>query len=305
MSSSGQYQCVINTIDNYIYISKDYGQSWIRSNFTVTGLNVISISSSGQYVIVATSANVYYSTNYGMNCTPIFAITNPYGLAMSSSGQYVTLGIFNVGIYTCTIPSGPSSGPSSGQGFQNASSLYRYQAIGYIVASPTAPTLVSTDSNAAWINHLGGSLTNLAVASTNFQTKKYRIQSNVSSVTNGAVAGWLGAVTISPPILIGVGFRVVLSFGLTDTTTQAVGLTRSMIGLFQNSTAPVLNNTTTIASVTTQSIGIIQEAGETVWSFNTRGTGGSTKVATTIAKNKSHFLSCEDLSIKSSRTEAH
>ena len=56
-----------------------------------------------------------------------------------------------------------------------------------------------------------------------------------------------------------------------------------MIGLFQNTVAPVLNNTATIASITTQSMGIIQESGANVWSFNTRGNTSATTVATTIS----------------------
>ena len=56
-----------------------------------------------------------------------------------------------------------------------------------------------------------------------------------------------------------------------------------MIGLFQNNTRPVLDNTTTIASVVTGSMGIVQEKGETVFSFNTRGPSGSTKIPTTIS----------------------
>ena len=56
-----------------------------------------------------------------------------------------------------------------------------------------------------------------------------------------------------------------------------------MIGLFQSSTRPILDNTTTIASLTTGSIGIVQEKGETVFSFNTRGTSSSTKIASSIS----------------------
>ena len=56
-----------------------------------------------------------------------------------------------------------------------------------------------------------------------------------------------------------------------------------MIGLFQSNTRPTLDNTITIASVTTGSMGIIQEKGETVFSFTTGGTSGSTKIPTTIS----------------------
>ena len=56
-----------------------------------------------------------------------------------------------------------------------------------------------------------------------------------------------------------------------------------MIGLFQSTTAPLLNNTATIAQITTGSMGIVQEKGETVFSFNTRGASGSTKIPTSIS----------------------
>ena len=56
-----------------------------------------------------------------------------------------------------------------------------------------------------------------------------------------------------------------------------------MVGLFQSNTRPVLDSTTTIASVVTGSIGIVQEKGETVFSFNSRGPSGSTKIPTTIS----------------------
>ena len=86
-----------------------------------------------------------------------------------------------------------------------------------------------------------------------------------------------------PAIFVRMGFKVVIGFGINDTTTQAVGPTRTMIGLIQTSTAPVLSSATTIASVVTQSMGIIQESGETVFSFNTRGSASSTKVASTVS----------------------
>ena len=109
MSSSGQYQCAVNGSTNSIYISKDYGQTWIQSaspipTFT-SGLGYISMSSSGQYVIVTGAYDIYYSNNYGMDFIKVFTITNCRGIAMSSSGQYITLVIYNTGIYTCTISS--------------------------------------------------------------------------------------------------------------------------------------------------------------------------------------------------------
>jgi hypothetical protein len=157
---------------------------------------------------------------------------------------------------------------------------YRYQAFGYFGSVPSSGVV---DSASGWMLNIGGSLTLAAVSSTSLLTKKYRVQSNPSSVGDGQNSGWLSS-TAAPPLYIGAGFRVVLSFGIADTTSQAAGPTRTMVGLFQSATAPTLSSTATIANIPSiQSMGIIQEAGETVWSFNTRGSGGSTKVATSVS----------------------
>jgi len=178
------------------------------------------------------------------------------------------------------IPTGTASQILLANGSVNSTLLdivnWRFQSFGYYGSVPTASNI---DSASGWMLNLGGSLALQTVLTTNIRTLKYRVQSNVSSVGNGAVCGWLGT-TISPPIYIRQGFKVVIGFGLGDTTTNAS--TRSMVGLFQSSTAPVLNNTATIASITTQSIGIIQESGENAWSFNTRGASSSTTTLTTI-----------------------
>ena len=155
-------------------------------------------------------------------------------------------------------------------------SSWREQTFGYIANANTN----SVDSSNNWMNHLGGSLALQTIASGNTRSLKYRVQSLVSSVSNGAICGWLGAGT-SPSIIVRQGFRVVMGFGLGDTTVNAS--TRTMIGLFQSNTAPVLNNTATVASIVVPSMGIIQESGENVWSFNTRGSSSSTKVPTLIS----------------------
>jgi hypothetical protein len=131
------------------------------------------------------------------------------------------------------------------------------------------------------MTHQGGSLAitgiNAGIAPKGY---KIRVGSNVSSTTNGATSGWLGAA-VQNFILPRAGWYIKIGFSL-DAATGA-GTNRTMIGLFQSNTRPVLDNTTTIASVTTGSMGIVQEKGETVFSFNTRGPSGSTKIPTTIS----------------------
>jgi archaellin len=55
-----------------------------------------------------------------------------------------------------------------------------------------------------------------------------------------------------------------------------------MIGLSNSSTPNTLSSTATVAAVTTQFIGIVQEVGETSFSYYTRGSSSSTKVDSLI-----------------------
>ena len=155
---------------------------------------------------------------------------------------------------------------------------WRYQAAGY---NGTIPTTYGVDGP-FFMAHLGNSLAVGLPLDTSTKVRKYRVQSQITTPGNGAVAGWLGLSTM-PAIFVRQGFKVVLGFSVNDSTTLSAGPTRTMIGLIQTTTAPVLNFTTAVSSVTTQSMGIIQEIGESVWSFNTRGSTASTKVASTIS----------------------
>ena len=131
------------------------------------------------------------------------------------------------------------------------------------------------------MTNLGGSLSSPNVTGINpMKSYKIRTSSAVSAVTNGAVSGWLGT-TLQNFIYPRAGWYIKIGFSLDALTNTATG-SRTMIGLFQSTTAPLLNNTATIASITTGSMGIVHEKGESVWSFNTRGSSTSTKIATSI-----------------------
>lgn len=154
---------------------------------------------------------------------------------------------------------------------------WRYMSWGYV-----APTTVSVvDCVTTLMTHQGGSLGILGInAGIPAKGYKIRVGSNVGATANGSTCGWLGAAVQNFIVPRG-GWYIKIGFSL-DATTGA-GNNRTMIGLFQSNTRPVLDNTTTIASVVTGSMGIVQEKGETVFSFNTRGPSGSTKIATTIS----------------------
>jgi hypothetical protein len=154
---------------------------------------------------------------------------------------------------------------------------WRYMSWGYV-----ASAVVSTvDCVAGQMTNLGGSLTAFSVsASSPMKSYKIRTGSNISAVSNGAICGWLGTA-VQNFIYPRAGWYVKIGFSLE--ATVGTGFNRTMIGLFQSLSAPALNNTTTIAQITTGSMGIVQEKGETVFSFNTRGPTTSTKIPTSIS----------------------
>lgn len=163
---------------------------------------------------------------------------------------------------------------------------WRYCSWGY-----SGITVIVVDTPTASITHQGGSLASLGVnGATLPKGYKLRTGSNVSSQTNGAVSGWLGTINqyfLAPR----AGWHIKIGFCLEATLNTTNN--RTMIGVYQSTTRPTLDSTATIAAVTVGSMGIVQEKGETVFSFNTRGASGSTKIATTIScetPNNSWFV---------------
>ena len=175
------------------------------------------------------------------------------------------------GIQGVTGPTG-AEGPAG----TSADLDYTISQFSYYGTSWTANLVNMMTSSIA---NLGGSLTGQTQAGTSALTKAFRNKSNVSATANGANTGWKGASN-SPFVYIGNGFKYTYSFGIEDSSTNAA--TRSLIGLLQ-STAPItLNNTTTVQSINDQSIGVMQESGENVFSFYTRGASSFQKISTTI-----------------------
>ena len=233
------------------------------------------------------------TTSLGFNAMP--DASNQVRLGSTGVTEVKSSGTYNGAGYK--TPTGTASGVLCADGSVNSTiisnitnlkdiSNWRYQTSSYYGSDDKkdgtfAPTATGVDGM-FFMNHLGNVLNVIATADANTRSRKYRVSSLINSPANGAVSGWLGGL-LTPPILIKQGWKIVFAFGLADTTTQAAGPTRTMIGLFQSTTAPVLNATTTVSSITTQSMGIIQESGENVWSFNTRGSASSTKVASTIS----------------------
>jgi hypothetical protein len=91
MSKSGKYQTVVCNA-GYIYVSTDYGSSWIAVEADATrNWNGISMSDDGKYQLAyVNSSNIAVSYNYGLNWFPKTTdITATWtGCAVSSDGKY-------------------------------------------------------------------------------------------------------------------------------------------------------------------------------------------------------------------------
>lgn len=94
-SSTGQYLAVASNGGGYggpIYLSSNFGSTWAESNAKIVWYNTIASSSNGQYYFAASASGVTIGSNYGSSW--VFTSTsNSNGIACSSSGQYVVVGI--------------------------------------------------------------------------------------------------------------------------------------------------------------------------------------------------------------------
>ncbi len=147
---------------------------------------------------------------------------------------------------------------------------------------------VYTGVGGVWFLERGSTTTLVtAVGGGNARTSKLRSRQPYSSVANGQDCGWFTSNTTGPNlgVYVGSGWKAIFNFGLGDTSTNAE--TCTFVGLWGDgalttTSGPTFNNTTTISSFITHSVGLIQEKVHNLWHFYTRGISGNTTVATSI-----------------------
>jgi hypothetical protein len=121
MSASGQYILASTLTSTGIYQSTDFGQTW-KSNGNYQNVVACSMSASGQYqVMVDGSGYIHTSVNYGHSWTDMLTGSPRTwrGIAISSSGQYITAVGAGEQVFICTnplvdpqdIPSGSEKNP--------------------------------------------------------------------------------------------------------------------------------------------------------------------------------------------------
>ena len=139
MSASGQYQ-VACVFGGNIYISSDFGNTWIQDTKIGTIINWrgVAISASGQYIsaVNGTNNDVYKSNNFGNSWS---TVTTSGGLrvAISASGQY-----------QCTLDAVPWRSSDYGATWTAYSSVLNGNISGITIsASGQLILIVCTDGN--------------------------------------------------------------------------------------------------------------------------------------------------------------
>ena len=90
-----------------VYLSSDYGSTWIRISGVPHDISYnwgyIKLSSTGQFIATCSyNGYCYISTNYGSSWSSIFTshLIELHSIVIDGTGQYLTLGTLNNGIYT-------------------------------------------------------------------------------------------------------------------------------------------------------------------------------------------------------------
>lgn len=92
LSASGKFQTAVEEFGS-IYISSDYGLTWINTYDIGNALtNCISMSHSGEYQTACNGEKIYISSDYGSTWTETYTITNTdIFVCLSLSGRYQTI----------------------------------------------------------------------------------------------------------------------------------------------------------------------------------------------------------------------
>ena len=86
ISKSGQYQTALSY---YIYLSKDYGNTWVKNTNTINNARNIAMSYDGKYQTLSSGDNIFISDNFGETWTlSIITLNNPVtNITLNSTGS--------------------------------------------------------------------------------------------------------------------------------------------------------------------------------------------------------------------------
>ena len=246
--------------DSKLIIQKENNSS-IFIEYTVSGKNVVDNSYIEFYLTYSEKAGVIDNNDSTLLIIQLAGLQGPPGPA---------------GATGATGPPGSVVAGSDG-------AIWNVKQITYQTAAG-----IYSGVSGAWFSERGGTTTLVtAVGGGNARTSKLRARQPYSSVANGQDSGWFTSNSTGPNlgVYVGSGWKAIFNFGLGDTSTNAE--TCTFVGLWGDGaittiSGPTFNNTTTISSFITHSVGLIQEKVHNVWHFYTRGISGNTTIATSI-----------------------
>jgi hypothetical protein len=89
VSSSGKIQSVLSSTEPRLFLSQDYGKTWIHKNLNISSLKYICMSSNGEYQMLVTNSTIYKSSDFGNSWTSKYTINSVFNqIAISSTGEY-------------------------------------------------------------------------------------------------------------------------------------------------------------------------------------------------------------------------
>ncbi len=126
ISTTGQFQTICAQYSNNIYISNNYGVSWVPILITSSYSNFysVSVSGNGQYqsaVVNGVGGLIYISTNYGLNWSSVPNMTGNWtSIAISTNGQYQIASSSGYSLYLSISNNTGATGPAGTNGINGA-----------------------------------------------------------------------------------------------------------------------------------------------------------------------------------------
>ena len=151
ISSSGQYMILTNSITSgaQVYVSTNFGESWVVAPISGTTCWSVVVSATGQFMFAGFSNNLYYSTNYGTTWVVASGITTNTSVgwnsfSISSNGQYILAGTTGSVVYL-------SAGiPITTMGVNNPNPQYALDVAGNVNLNNALTTGSNFGANSTW-----------------------------------------------------------------------------------------------------------------------------------------------------------
>ena len=162
--STGQYQYAAAYTSSVFYKSTTYGATWSAAIIVTSSNDTVECDGTGQYIIIGSSISAdypYLSTDYGATFNQITGVPGTgyvISAALSSTGQYQYVFIYNFGIYVSS-----DYGSSWSVVFIDLSGTYQFNSMAcdstgqYLMAGNNLDNIYQSSSYGASLTNQGAS----------------------------------------------------------------------------------------------------------------------------------------------------